>query len=477
MTTDGMDTFWNSRSKDHWHRRWFTSGRNLDKFGANALHSGVDRSPAIQPTHESGHLSSCPEPAGLLTSSGLRGKRVAMVMFSFYPADPRPRRAAEALLKEGMSVDLFCLAEEKALRRETFNGIDIFRLPVKHHRRGKLAYVWQYSAYILISSVILGLRSLRRRYDLIYVHNMPDILVLSSLIPKMLGAKVILDLHDPMPELMRTIYNLDKNGLSVWLTSRIEKWSIARADLVFTVNLACKRIFVSRSCRPEKIGVVMNSPDGEIFPFRTPQLHTCTNESRNKRFVIMYHGSLVERNGLDLAVAALAQVRESVPAAELRIYGSRTPFLDRVMDAARSKGLDEAIRYFGPKRLEDLVPAIKDCDVGVIPNHRNAFTEINTPTRIFEYLALGKPVIAPRTPGIQDYFGDDSLLFFESGNSKELAQKIEYVFSHCKEANEIVVRGQQVYLTHTWSDERRTLVHLVSELLKRDEVAVPLRSS
>jgi glycosyltransferase involved in cell wall biosynthesis len=399
-----------------------------------------------------------------------------MVTFSPYPADPRPRRAAEALLKEGMSVDLLCLGDEKTPKREVLNGINIFRLPVRNRRGGKFAYAYQYSAYILISSVILGLRSLRRRYDLIYVHNMPDILVLSSLIPKTLGAKVILDLHDPMPELVMTIFNLDKDGLSVRLITRIEKWSIARANLVFTVNLACKRIFASRSCRPEKIGVVMNSPDGEIFPFRTPQLHTCTNQARNKRFVIMYHGSLVERNGLDLAVAALARVRESVPAAELRIYGSRTPFLDRVMDAARSKGLDEAIRYFGPKRLEDLVPAIEDCDVGVIPNHRNAFTEINTPTRIFEYLALGKPVIAPRTPGIQDYFSPESLLFFEPGNSGELAQQIEYVFSHPKEVNEIVERGQKVYLTHTWSDERQTLVSLVSQLLEGDKDAVQVCS-
>ena len=191
----------------------------------------------------------------------------------------------------------------------------------------------------------------------------------------------------------------------------------------------------------------------------------------------MYHGSIVERNGLDLAVDAFARVRESIPGAELRIYGARTAFLDRVMDAAKSKGLDEAIRYLGPKRLEDLVPAIEDCDVGVIPNQRNPFTEINTPTRIFEYLALGKPVVAPYTPGVKDYFSDESLLFFESGNSEELARKIEYVFAHAKEANEIAERGQQIYLRHIWSQERKTLVGMVSEVLKGNKNAVELCST
>ena len=71
----------------------------------------------------------------------------------------------------------------------------------------------------------------RRRYDLVYVHNMPDILVLSSLVPKALGAKVILDQHDPMPELMMTIFDLNETSRSVRLLRWLEKWSIARANL------------------------------------------------------------------------------------------------------------------------------------------------------------------------------------------------------------------------------------------------------
>jgi glycosyltransferase involved in cell wall biosynthesis len=295
---------------------------------------------------------------------------------------------------------------------------------------------------------------------------MPDILVLSALLPKLFGAKVILDQHDPMPELMRTIFNMEEKSLGVRVMRRLEKWSIARADLVITVNLACKRMFSARSCRAEKIGVVMNSPDEQIFPLRTPRSRTSAS-AQDKPFIVMYHGSLVERNGLDLAVDALARLRETNPAVELRICGHATPFLERVMETARNKSVN--IRYLGPKRLEDLVSVIEGCDVGIIPNHRNVFTEINTPTRIFEYLALGKPVIAPRTPGIQDYFTPESLFFFEPGNSEELAKKIEFVSSHPMEAVETAGRGQQIYLTHTWSQERQGLVNCVSGLLNGDK--------
>lgn len=413
----------------------------------------------------------------VVSSRRLAGKRVAMVMFSTYPFDPRPRRALSALTREGASVDLICLGNETEARREVLNGVNVLRIPLKHPRRGKVEYVLRYGVFILLTSAIFGWRSLAQRYDVVYVHNMPDILVVSSLIPKALGAKVVLDLHDPMPELMMTIFRTSEDNRSVRLMKRLEKWSIARADLVVTVSVAFKRIFSSRSCPPEKIAVVMNAPDGQVFPFRSPQVQPLTREAGNKRFVIMYHGSLVERNGLDLAVEALARVRETIPSAELRIFGPRTPFLERVMEMAQQKGLQDAVHYLGQRQLEDLVPEIDSCDLGVIPNQRNAFTEINTPTRVFEYLAMGKPVIAPSTQGIRDYFSAESLLFFESGNAGDLAQQIEYAYFHPREVMETVRRGQQVYLEHTWECERETLVSRVNEIIQRGSRSPALRQA
>ena len=358
-------------------------------------------------------------------------------------------------------MDFLCLGDDKEPKREKAGGLDVRRLPIEHRRGGKFSYAYQYSAFILACTWILAVRSLRRRYALVYVNNMPDVLVFCSLIPKLLGAKVILDQHDPMPELMTTIFGLDRNSFSVRVMKLLEKWSIAWADLVITVNIACKRIFSQRSCRPEKIGVIMNAPDGEIFRFRAARQAA----PAEGRFVLMYHGSIVERNGLDLAVAALARVRKSIPEAELRIYGRRTPFLDECLRDARDRGLEDCVHYLGPRTLEQLALDIENCDIGVIPNQRNAFTDINTPTRIFEYLALGKTVIAPRTPGILDYFGPESLLLFESGNVEELAAQIEHAFLHRPNAAAVARLGQEVYLAHTWAEERRMLIGLVGGLV------------
>jgi glycosyltransferase involved in cell wall biosynthesis len=392
-----------------------------------------------------------------------------MVVFSYYPADPRPRRAAEALVREGMSVELICLRESGGdPKREQVNEVDVHRVRLRRRRGGSLGYLFQYAAFLSAVVTILALRSLSRRYDLVYVHNMPDILVLSALVPRLLGAKVILDLHDPMPELMMTIFNLVEDSPRVRLLKRLERWSIRRADLALTVNLACKKLFVSRSCDGEKMRVVMNSPDERIFRFRPAPLENVGGGGKTRPFVIMYHGSLVERNGLDLAVEAVARVRErgAVGAVELRVYGPLTPFLERVMESARVRGLTDTVRYLGPKWLEGIVEAIEDCDVGIIPNHRSSFAELNTPTRIFEYLAIGKPVIAPRTAGILDYFDDDSLVFFEPGDAEDLARGIENALADPRKLGETARRGQEIYRVHTWRRERETLVGLVRGLVR-----------
>ena len=397
-------------------------------------------------------------------SKRLAGRRVAMVTFSSYPFDPRPRRSIDALIAEGATVDLICLGSKNDVKGQAPHGVKVFRVPLKHPRRGKFEYAFRYGIFILVSSLTFAVRSLGRRYDLVYVHNMPDILVASALIPKMLGSKVVLDLHDPMPELMMTIFRTQEDNRSVRLMKSLEKWSIARADLAVTVNVACKRIFSSRSCPAEKIAVVMNAPDGQIFPCREPKLRSASTQDGDRPFVIMYHGSIVERNGLDVALDALARVRKTIPGAELRIFGSQTAFLDHVMEKARSMRLQDAVQYLGPRRLEVLVTEIDNCDLGIIPNHRNAFTDINTPTRVFEYLAMGKPVIAPSTQGILDYFNKDSLVFFEPGNAVELAQQIKYAFLHPREVLEIVRRGQEIFSEHTWDREKETLVSRVSSL-------------
>jgi len=406
--------------------------------------------------------------APVAVSSGrpLQGKRAAVLLYSYYATDARPRLAAEALQRAGMEVDVISLRPDASMsRRETIDGVNVFRVLLRHRRSGKLTYVFQYAWFLTASFFILSAWRLRRRYDVVHVHNMPDVLVFSALVPKLLGAKVILDLHDPMPELMETIFNLPRQSLAVRFLKWCEKWSIRFVNLVLTPNVAFKSLFTSRGCPSEKIHIIMNSPADELFSFRPVTLNPPGEKPLGQPFTILYHGSLVERHGLDLAIDALEIAKKSIPDATIVICGENTSYFERVMDTVHQRGLNESVHYLGMRNLQQIVKAINQCDIGVIPNRRSVFTEINMPTRIFEYLALGKPVIAPHTQGIRDYFSDENILFFEPDNAADLADKFVWAFRHPREMSEFVRRGQAVYLEHRWSSERERLISLVAGLL------------
>lgn len=210
----------------------------------------------------------------------------------------------------------------------------------------------------------------------------------------------------------------------------------------------------------------MNSPDESIFQFRPcPIASDPPPRDASKPFILMCHGSIVERHGHDLAVAAVEKVRTTIPLIQLRIYGRRTAFLDQVMASVREKQLDGAIRYCGACSQKAIVAAIGECDLGIIPNRRAIFTELNTPTRIFEYLACGVPVISPRAAGILDYFSESAMLYFELGDADDLARQIEFAYSHPREVQGFVHRGQEVYRSYQWREERARLIRMTSGLL------------
>jgi len=411
-----------------------------------------------------------PTAAGRNPPLALEGKRAAVLLYSTYPADPRPRRATETLVGAGMHVDVLCLADsDKDPLHEIIGKVNVYRVPIRHRRDSKLVYLNQYGRFLLAGFAFLLKKRARQRYDLVHVHNMPDILVFSALIPKLTGAKVILDLHDPMPELMMTIFGVRERSFGIWVLKQLERASIWYSDAVVTVNEACRKIFSTRSRSPGKVNVVMNAPDEKIFPF----IAATRTKRIGGRFVVMYHGSLVERHGLDLAVRALATIKSNIPEAELWVFGQETPFLRKVLASADASALSDAVRYFGPKKLDEIASAIRESDVGVIPNRRSIFTEINTPTRIFEYLSQGKPVIAPRSHGILDYFGPEDLVYFQLGDADDLASRMEYVYRNPESVMETVVRGQRVYQKHCWTNEKARFVTVVSRLLgAHDQPAV-----
>ncbi len=406
-------------------------------------------------------------PTETIRKTSLKGKRAAVVLYSYFATDPRPRREAESLHRAGMSVDVFCLRPNSQTPwRQQINGVNVFHMPLRRRRAAKLVYMAQYGWFLTCSFFSVSVLNFKRRYDLVHVHNMPDFLVFSALVPKLCGARVILDLHDPMPELFRSIYGLPAEHYVVRWLKKMEQRSIGFAHLVLTPNRAFQELFTSRSCLPGKIQTVMNSPETTIFD---PKRHapSAPGTGPMRPFILMYHGLLVERHGLDLAIRAVAKLRTEIPGIQLHMYGETTDYVTKIHELIRELGLEGIVQAHGFKPLDEIAKDISQIDLGLIPNRSSSFTQINFPTRIFEYLAMHKPVIVPNTKGIQDYFEEADMLFFEAGNAEDLATKIKWAFQHPQELAQRLARGRAIYIEHNWNAEEKRFVNLVANLVDR----------
>jgi glycosyltransferase involved in cell wall biosynthesis len=341
--------------------------------------------------------------------------------------------------------------------------VRVYRLAIERRRAGKIRYLWEYALFLAFSFFTVTFLFLRKRYRLIHVHNMPDVLVFSALVPRVFGAKVILDLHDPTPEVYMAKYSLGTSHPIARLLRVLEKVSIRFANLVLTPNIAFRDLFISRGCPREKIHIVMNSPQEDVF--RKPARGSAA-EDRTKAgtFTIMYHGQIARQFGLDTTLEAISNLRTTLPNLRFEVYGVGD-FVTAFLNLAKEKSLGQIVRYYGLVSLESIAEAIGHIDVGLIPNKRNPFTEINVPTRIFEYLCLNRPVIAPRTKGILDYFDEGTLYYFEPGNARSLQEAILDVYSDSGNKREILERGKAIYQQHCWEIERRRMIELVERLL------------
>lgn len=388
-------------------------------------------------------------------------KRILMVVYSYFPQDVRPRREAEALINAGYSVDIICLRLPDQSKFERIYDVNTYRVKLSKSRASKGKYIFLYANFFIRSFFLINRLYIKNRYAVIHVHNMPDFLVFLGLFPKLFGSKIILDLHDPTPEMLITKFADNRDS---WLTKLLkwqEKVSIRFAQKIITTNKSFLDRFISRGCSPDKISIVMNSPQESIFNRSTAM---SKEKSDEKKYVVMYHGIIITRYGFEELLDAINLLKDKIQGLELRIYGTGED-LPIFQELVQKLNLENIVKYFGHVSVEKIVEIIPECNVGIIPNRLTPFTKINFPTRIFEYLHMKRPVVVPLTQGIKDYFDEDSIFYFDAGNAESLANVIFNIYSESGKTEEVLNRGYEIYLKHRWEIQSKSLINIYTELL------------
>ncbi|HEX6796084.1 MAG TPA: glycosyltransferase family 4 protein [Ktedonobacterales bacterium] len=403
--------------------------------------------------------------------------RVAAVTYDYYPFDVRVRRLAEAAADAGCDMDVICLRDESEAAREVYNGVGIYRLPM-HRGFGESlpARVVGWTWFMLRAGTLLTRLHRQQRYDVVHAHNMPDFLVFSGLIPRLGGARVILDVQDTSPELMAAKARGWKKRLLFRLAAIQEQVSARFADHVVTVGWPFEQKLLARGVKPEKMTIVLNSTDPKIFPPERQGPSPNAANDPDKPFIVMYWGTVAERNGVDIALRAVALAREAVPNLRLDVMGrgEQVPVLKQL---AAELGIGDRVRFSDPVPAEEIVDFVVHGDMGIIPYRCDGFAELVLPTKAYELALMQRPIIATDMVGVRSMFRPESLALCTPDDPRSFADAIVTLARDPERRARMVAAAAEDYAPYRWEVASARYVELLARLSGRGTPAVSVRTA
>jgi glycosyltransferase involved in cell wall biosynthesis len=396
---------------------------------------------------------------GRLTS---RPVRACVVAHTDLWRDLRVRGEAEMLMSDGWELDIICLRGPDEPAVESWANAMVHHLPGQRHRGDRMVtYMLEYVAFFLRAIFYVSRLSLHRHYSLIHVHNLPDFLVFTAVVPRLLGARVLLDIHDPLPDLYISKFAGRESHVAVRLARWLEKVSTAFADHVVTPGEPSRRRLVGRGLPPEKVTNILNSADPRVF---RPIRPAGGEAAPARHFTLVYHGGIFKRYGLDLAIRAVHQLRQDIPGLQLHIVGGgdETESLKQLVEQL---DLSEQVSLAGWIPPEKIPEFVAEADLGVVPYRQDTFTDLIYPTKAFEYIVMGIPVIMSGLAGVVELFPDVPDLFFPPDDVDALAQHILRLYREPERKRRLNEALQRAYAPYRLEGQRRTYLSLVERLV------------
>ena len=385
--------------------------------------------------------------------------RVLAIVQNRYLNDARVRRETAALVDAGYDVDVISLRTEAGPFKQVVHGVRIYAIPMDRRFGSKSRYIFEYGVFLLCAGLLAAWLHLRRSYTLVQVHNLPDTLILAALLPKLLGARVVLDAHESMPESFRIKYGWSETDPRSRLLVGLQRACMALADRVLTIHEPMRQLFIARGIPAQKVAVVMNRPDERLFTVAADERPAAWDG-----FSLIYVGTIAERYGLQTAIRALPLLALDIPGLRLRVVGAGD-YLPALRRLAHDLGVEELVSFERFIPHAEVANAYRSADVGISPLSDHLFGEICFSTKVAEYLAVGLPAVVARTRIMAHYFDDSHVAFFTPGDHVDFAARVRALYQNQAYRDRLVANGLALTRRCSWSRERERFVGVIAALV------------
>lgn len=391
--------------------------------------------------------------------------KVSMIVHQYYYYDGRVRQYAEALVKAGAKVDVLCVSGPALATTTPSDGLRVFTIPLSRSYSGPGSYLVEYAIALILYTLRLIALSFRNRYAVIHVHNMPDFLIFAALIPRLLGAKLVLDIHDPTPEFFMSKYSKPATSKIARVMRLQERLSARVAHAVITANPLFKERLVARGMPDNKITVIRNEIGTTIF---NRQQYEAARAQRSGHFTLLYPGTIAPRYGLDVAVRALPLLVGRIPDVRLQIIGKQTDYSEELRTLAQQLGVEQHLELVPVVPMDEVPRYMAQADIGIYTAISDPHMDVAVPTKVLEYAFMGLPVVAARLRILEEMFVSSSLLFFEPKDVEGFAQKVMELYDCPERRVELVEEMDRTFVNVRQGDqERQAYFRLLDSLVHR----------
>jgi glycosyltransferase involved in cell wall biosynthesis len=281
---------------------------------------------------------------------------------------------------------------------------------------------------------------LRRRYDFVHAHE--EVVFYCRYLKPLFGFKLLYDMHSSLPQQLDN-FEFTKSATIKNLFKRLEDSSLLAADAVITIcpDLADyvtellgedpKHFLIENSIfEPVRLKKSGNEPAGAAIPEQLPA----------DRPIVIYAGTFEKYQGLDILIPAFAEVLKKVPTAFLLMVGGDPGQVEKFRQLAADCGIAEHVLFTGrvPQQLAKHYNARAD----VLTSPRSAGT--NTPLKVYEQLASGKPLVATRIHSHTQVLSDADSFLVEP-NTGDMARGIVAALSDDAEVRTKVAAAEALY--------------------------------
>ena len=370
-------------------------------------------------------------------------------------------REANSLKKLYIDVDVICLRGHKSDRViQKKDGIIFYCIQSREEKEKKATiYFFRLILFFFKATLIVSYLRIIKKYHIIHITSPPDIMVFSAIVPKLFGAKIILDIHDINPELFMRKLAVPENNNLIKIIKYLEKVSCKFADHVITVTHIWKERLESRSVSQSKCSVLLNVPDGDIFFPAAP------SKSKNlKKFNLYYHGTIDEHFGVDTLINAMPKIKQSIPNVILNIYGIGR-IRDELAKLTQELKMNHFVKFHEPVPSYDLPKILINADIGIVPTKSAVFANDLLAMKSLEYLALGVPIVISKTEGHCYYYDDSMVKFFSPEDENNLADAVISLANDEAERRMLIDNSQEFLRGHGWDETKQIYYQIIDQLI------------